>query len=103
MNSKDEDLADPILYRTYYKLVLGDILDFLGFPATQGNKRTLHDFHKRITGYKSIAGKSQRTVSNFILEVVIFWQTEFGIFIRTSAKQEKDLMDKPLSEVWNQL
>lgn len=99
MNSKDE-IADPILYRTYWSLVCGDILEFLGFPTTQQNKLILHEFHKRITGYKSIAGKSQRTVSDFILNVVIFWQTEFGIFIRTSGKQTTDMIDKPLSECW---
>ena len=99
MNSKDE-VADPILYRAYYKLVMQDILDFLGYPATQQNKLILHEFHKRITGYKSIAGKSHRTVSDFILNVVIFWQTEFGIFIRTSGRQTTDMIDKPLSECW---
>lgn len=103
MRLRDDDIADPILYRTYWFLVCGDILDFLGFSHNKENKLILHEFHKRITGYKSIAGRSQRTVSNFILEVVIFWQSEFGFFVRTSQKQTKDLMDKELKSVWTVL
>ena len=103
MNSWDDDIADPILYRTYYSLVMGDILHQIGFDATKENKRILHDFHKRILGYKSIAGMTYGRASKFILEVVNFWQSEFGIFIRTSGRQPIDMRDMPLSKCWNLL
>jgi len=100
-----DDIADPHLYRTYWSLMLGDILVKLGeecdciFPPTKGNKEILHNFHKRILGYETIAGRSQEVVSRFIFEVCVFWATEYGFFIRTSGNQPENIADLPLSEI----
>ena len=99
MRSPSDDITDPILYRVYFKLMMQDILFELGFNATQENKLILHEFHKRILGYKTIAGMPQRIVSEFLLEVTIFWATNFGIFVRTSRKQEKGIEWLPLAKV----
>jgi len=97
---KDElELADPRLYRTYWKFVLGDILFKLGFEPTRDNKHILHDFHKRVLGYETIAGRSQEVVSRFIFEVCVFWAVEKGIFVRTSSKQPYDIEHRPLKEI----
>jgi hypothetical protein len=104
MKSEYEDIADPILYRTYWSIVCADILHrILGVDATKENKEILHAFHKRVLGYKTIAGRSHATVSKFILEVVIFWESEFGIFIRTAGKQPLDMQNMPLSKCWDLL
>ena len=101
---KDE-LADPHLYRLYWKLMLEDILDKLGketdciFPPTKENKLILHDFHKRILGYETIAGRSQEVVSRFLFEVGVLWSVEMGIFVRTSTMQPFDIENRPLSEI----
>ena len=98
MNSTDE-IADPILYRTYFGLMCSDILHDLGYDATKENKAILHEFHKRILGYKSISGMPQHILSMFLLEVTIFWATNFGIFVRTSSKQTKGIEWLPFKKV----
>jgi hypothetical protein len=103
MNATDKEFADPILYRTYFSIMCGDILRGLEFDATKENKLILHEFHKRILGYKTIAGMSHDIVSEFLLEVSIFWATNFGIFVRTSRKQDKGIEWLPLSKVWKLL
>jgi hypothetical protein len=97
--SHKKEFADPILYRIYFSLMCKDILFELGFNATQENKAILHEFHKRILGYKTIAGMPQIIVSEFLLEVTIFWATNFGIFVRTSRKQPKGIEWLPLSKI----
>ena len=90
--SVKNDIADPILYRVYWRLCLEDILFHLGneikvkIPPTKENKEYLHQFHKRVLGYTSTAGRSQEVVSRFLQDVCIFW-AELGIFVRTSKKQ----------------
>lgn len=96
------DLADPILYKLYYGLVMPDILHKLGFDATPENKKILHEFHKRVLGFETIGGRTQEVLSLFILEVTIFW-AERGIFARTSRHQPLGLEEKPLKEIWNLL
>ena len=103
MISISSDIADPILYRTYFSIMCGDILRGLDFDATTENKLILHEFHKRILNYKTIAGMPQRIVSEFLLEVTVFWGTNFGIFVRTSRKQEKGIEWLPLAKVWKLL
>ena len=99
MESTSKEFADPILYRVYFKLMMQDILHELGFDATKENKAILHEFHKRILNYKTIAGMPQNIVSEFLLEVTIFWATNFGIFVRTSKKQTKGIEWLPLAKV----
>lgn len=99
MSVTHEDIADPILYRVYFSLMIPDILHELGFDATKENKAILHEFHKRILNYKTIAGMPQSIVSMFLQEVTIFWASEFGIFVRTSGKQEKGIEWLPLKKV----
>jgi hypothetical protein len=82
-----DDLADPILYRTYFKIMLPDILIKNGWEVTQENKERLHERHKKILGYESIAGKSHEFVSFFLFEVCVWWAVEKGLFVRTSRKQ----------------
>ena len=101
MNSK-QNKADHILYRVYYSLMASDILHRLGFDATQENKKILHEFHKRVLGYKSIADASHETVSHFLRDVGVFW-AERGIFVRSKEVQPWGLEDMPLSELWDVL
>jgi hypothetical protein len=102
MTSSQNDIADPILYRTYWSIMLRDILYHLGFDTTKKNKDILHEFHKRVLHYDTIAGRSQNIVSVFLLEVIIFWG-ERGIFVRTNRKQDLGIEEKPLAEVWSKL
>jgi hypothetical protein len=94
--------ADPKLYRVYWRLCLSDILFHLGYEPTTENKLILHEFHKRVLGYKTTANRSQEVVSRFIAEVCVFWADQ-GIFVRTSKKQPLwiELMD--LHDVWKLL
>jgi hypothetical protein len=103
MRSQGSEIADPILYRTYYSLMMGDILLRLGVSPTKKAKDQLHDFHKRMFGYKTIAGQPHEAVSHFLFCVTVFWATEFGFFIRTNGRQPYDIESKPLSECWNLL
>jgi hypothetical protein len=98
----NSDIADPILYRTYWGLFLEDILLKLKFVPTAKNKQILHDFHKRVLGYETIAGRSREIVSMFIFEASVFW-AERGIFARTSRKQEWGIENMPLAELWDKL
>ena len=88
------EFADPLLYRTYWTLCLGDILFYLGYEPTKEAKLLLHEFHKRVLGYDSTANRTQEVVSRFIQDVCIFW-AERGIFVRTSGRQPLyiELMD----------
>lgn len=97
------DVADHKLYKTYWKLCLGDILFHLGYEDTPENKELLHEFHKRVLGYKSISNSSQEVLSRFITDVCIFWSVEQGIFVRTNKKQPLYIEMEDLSEVWDKL
>jgi hypothetical protein len=98
ISSAQNDIADPKLYRVYWRLCLTDILNFLGFPPTKVNKDLLHEFHKRVLCYDSTAGRSQEVVSRFIQDVCIFW-AEQGLFVRTSKKQPENIQWLGLGEV----
>jgi hypothetical protein len=100
--TKASDKADHILYRTYWSLMLSDILHKLGYDATERNKEILHDFHKRILDYKTIADETQEIVSTFLFEVVCFW-SQRGIFVRTNANQEIGIEEKELKDIWGLL
>ena len=95
------DIADPLLYRTYWSLVLSDILFHLGYDATAANKELLHAFHKRVLLYDGTAGRTQEVMSRFIQDCCIFWAVEYGIFVRTSRRQPLHLEMLPLSEIWD--
>jgi hypothetical protein len=94
----DIDKAEHLLYKLYYSLMLSDILYHLGYEATQENKKILHDFHKRILGFETIAGRSHEVVSRFIAECCVFW-SEYGIFVRTSGKQPMGIEDMDFNEI----
>jgi hypothetical protein len=79
--------------------MMNDVLHELGFDATRSNKEILHSFHKRILGYTSISNMSTEILSEFLLEVTVFWATNFGIFVRTSKKQMKGIEWLPLAKV----
>ena len=102
MKSQSHEKADPILYRTYYSLMLRDILFYLGYDSTRQNKRILHEWHKRVLGFKSIAGGKDETVKQFLFEVGVFW-AERGIFIRTNRKQPINILELPLKDIWDKL
>jgi hypothetical protein len=82
--------------------MLRDVLYHLGFDSNKRNKEILHEFHKRVIGIDSMAGKTHETVSQFILSVTLFW-AERGIFVRTSRKMPLGIEDMPLEELWNVL
>jgi hypothetical protein len=103
LTNAGNDIADPILYRLYWSLMLNDILHKQGFDATKENKEELHEFHKKELGYDTIAGRTQEIVSQFLFEVCCYWAVEKGIFVRTSKDQPYDIEQLPLSQVWNLL
>jgi len=103
MSAIRDDIADHVLYRLYFSLMMQDILHKQGYDATQENKAKLHEFHKRILGYESIAGKSHDVLSRFLFDVTCFWAVEKGIFVRTSKKQPINIQDMPLSQCWEWL
>lgn len=82
--------------------MMGDVLHKLGYDATNENKFILHDFHKKVLNYKSIAGLSYERLSKFLLEVFVYW-AERGIFVRTSKKQDLGIEDQALSKIWDKL
>lgn len=82
--------------------MLRDILFYLGYDSTRQNKRILHEWHKRVLGYTSIAGKEDNVIKNFLFEVGVFW-AERGIFVRTNRKQEIGIENQPLKEIWGKL
>jgi hypothetical protein len=81
-------------------LSLKDILAFLGYPPSKEAKLILHEFHKRVLGYESIAGRSHEVVSRFLAEVVVFW-AEQGLFVRTSGRQPVEIQDMDLADCWD--
>jgi len=99
-SSVKSDIADPKLYRTYWKLCLGDILLHLGFEPTAKNKEILHEFHKRVLGYDTTSGRTEDVMSRFMAEVCVFWSVEKGIFVRTSGRQPLGIENMDLSSVY---
>jgi len=102
MSYANEDIADPILYRTYYSLMMGDICRARGLPPTPYVKERLHEIHKKALKYNTIAGRSQKTVSQFLFEVCALWSC-FGVFVRTRKDQPVGILDLPLSDCWDLL
>jgi len=86
MSYANEDIADPILYRTYYSLMMGDICRARGLPPTKYVKERLHEIHKKVLKYNTIAGRSQKTVGTFLFEVCALWAC-YGVFVRTRKDQ----------------
>jgi hypothetical protein len=86
MNSRDEDIADPFLYKVYWKLMMEDICKHIQLPPTARVKSLLHEMHKQALNYTTIAGKSNKAVSLFLFEVAAEYAIN-GIFVRTSRKQ----------------
>ena len=80
------DIADPLLYKVYWKLMLEDVCRHVQLPPTSYVKHSLHEIHKKTLSYSSIAGKSNKMVSQFLFEVAAEYAIN-GIFIRTSRKQ----------------
>jgi hypothetical protein len=104
MSSTEKDeIADPVLYRLYFGFMIPDILHKIGENATDNTKQELHEFHKKVLGYLSIAGQSQETVSMFLFQVCVWWAVEKGLFVRTKEEQPIDIELRPLSEVWQWL
>jgi hypothetical protein len=101
MNS-NQNKANHVLYKLYWSLILRDILYKLGYDSTDKNKITLHNFHKRVLDYKSIAGVPHETVSHFLRDVGVFW-AERGIFVRMNRRQEDGIENRPLSDIWDLL
>jgi hypothetical protein len=102
MMSLKNDIADPILYRLYYGLMLPDIAHKIGLDATPYVKKRLHEMHKKYLKYPSTAGVSQETMSQFLFEVCALWAC-FGIFVRTKEEQPLDILEKSLKDVWKYL
>jgi hypothetical protein len=102
-SQKKNSRAEPVLYRTYWALCLTDILYKNNWPITKKNKETLHEFHKRVLGYKTTENQSQEVMSRFVYDVCVFWATERGIFVRTNKDQPWDIDHLPLAKLWKVL
>lgn len=100
MESSPDNRADSVLYRLYWGLCLNDILFKQNFAVTEENKKMLHEFHKKVLGYKTISNESDEVVSQFIKEVCLFWG-ERGIFVRTSRKQPRWIEWMALRNIWD--
>jgi len=96
--SSNQNKADHILYKVYFRLMIPDILFHLGFESTRDNKRILHDFHKRVLGYKTIAGIPEENVKHFLRDVGVFW-ADRGIFVRTKKIQPIGIESKAFSDI----
>ena len=97
-----EDIADPILYRLYYGLMLPDIAHKIGLDATPYVKKRLHEIHKKFLNYPSTAGVSQKIMSLFLFEVCALWACH-GIFVKTKDSQPDGIEWMPLHNVWHLL
>ena len=102
MRSVKDDIADPILYRLYYGLMLPDIAHKIGIDATPYVKKRLHEIHKKYLKYPTTAGVSQQIMSQFLFEVGALWAC-FGIFVRTKEEQPLDILERDLKDIWNLL
>lgn len=102
MNSVHKDIADPILYRLYYGLMLPDIAHKIGLDATPYVKKRLHDIHKKYLKYPTTAGVSQEIMSKFLFEVCALWACH-GIFVRTKEEQPLNILDLELKDIWHLL
>ena len=100
MTYQDRDTV--ILYKVYWGLVCSDALHKLGFDATEENKKILHNHHKKMLGYKTIADLTFEALSMFIMLVSIYW-AERGIFVRTSGRQPWGMEDMALKDLWDVL
>ncbi len=98
-NKVREDIADPLLFRLYWSLMMNDILEKNKWAVTKENKERLHEFHKKMLGYETIAGQSHEAVSRFLFECAAWWAVEKGIFVRTSSRQPKDIENRSFLEV----
>ena len=79
--------------------MIPDILYKLGFESTKENKRILHDFHKRMLGYKTIAGITEERLSHFLRDVTVYWAVEHGIFVRIKKNQPIGIEQKAFSDI----
>lgn len=102
MNSSNEDIADPILYRLYYGFMLPDICRNKGLPNTAYVKERLHEIHKKYLHYDSIAGKPHWYVSKFLFEICALWAC-FGVFVRTKEEQPIGIEHMDLHDIWHLL
>lgn len=98
MNS-NQNRAEHLLYRVYYKLIIPDVLYHLGFDVNTENKSILHDFHKRMFGYKTTAGMTQEKFSHFLAEVMLFWAETKGIFVRSKKDQPIGIEQKGFTDM----
>lgn len=97
-SSELSEIADPLLYKLYWKLMMEDICRHMKLPPTAYVKHRLHDIHKKTLHYSSIAGKSNNIVSRFLFEVVAEYAIN-GIFIRTSRKQPFGIEKMAFSDI----
>jgi len=97
-----DDIADPILYRLYFGLMLPSIAHQVGLDATPYVKERLHEIHKKHLKYITTAGVTQEVMSRFLFEVCALWAC-FGIFVQTREDQPRNILDLPLSECWQYL
>lgn len=98
-SSQINNRADHLYYRVYWKLMLEDLCHKLDMDATKENKERLHEFHKKILGYETIAGKSRDYVSLFLFEVALYWAQERGIFVRTNRHQPTDIQYRSFFDI----
>ena len=82
--------------------MLPDICRNKGLPPTNSVKERLHEIHKKHLKYHSIAGQSQRVVSQFLFEVCALWACH-GVFVRTKESQPIGIEYMDLADIWNLL
>jgi len=102
MSYANEDIANPVLYRLYFGFMLPDICRNKGLPPTPYVKERLHEIHKKALKYNTIAGRSQKTVGQFLMEVCALWAC-FGVFVRTREDQPIGIENYDLADIWDLL
>lgn len=102
MRSRNDDIADPVLYRLYWGFMLPDICRNKGLPDTEEVKQRLHEIHKKYLKYPTIAGQPHHVVSKFLFEVCALWAC-FGVFVRTREDQPIGIEYMDLKDIWHLL
>jgi hypothetical protein len=91
------------LLKLYWGLILVDACLANEIPPTAENKRRLHEAHKKIYRCKSISGQDVNFLSDFINEIVGWYASEMGYFIRTSGSMPPDINNMALEDCWEWL
>lgn len=91
------------LYKTYWKLLMPQCLEFWDMENNRANRQRLHESHKKVYGCKTIAGQDYDFLASFLFEIEAWYAVECGLFLRTSLNQPEDIAERTLADSWDYL